>query len=178
MIYMKVKRVPLDSLHIDPANARLHDTINLEAITSSLKRFGQAEPLVVQARTGKVIGGNGRLVVMKKLGWTECDVVELDVDDLTATSLGIALNRTAELADWDDEILAMLLMELRDEDALEGLGFSNDELDALLEDLENENISCTDLDDQDPEEPPDDPVSQMGDLWILGYHRLLHGYTA
>ena len=76
---LKIKRVPIDSLHLDPANARVHDTLNLEAIIGSLKRFGQAEPLVVQANTGRVIGGNGRLVAMKKLGWSECEVVELEV---------------------------------------------------------------------------------------------------
>ena len=102
---LKIKRVPIDSLYLDPSNARIHDTQNLEAITSSLKRFGQAEPLVVQGKTGRVIGGNGRLVAMKKLGWTECEIVELEVDDLTATSLGIALNRTAELAGWDEKTL-------------------------------------------------------------------------
>ncbi|MCI0657681.1 MAG: ParB N-terminal domain-containing protein, partial [Acidobacteria bacterium] len=52
---------------------------NLEAIAGSLARFGQAEPLVVQRGTNRVIAGNGRLVAMKKLGWTECDVVELDL---------------------------------------------------------------------------------------------------
>ena len=77
---LKVRRVPLDSLHLDPANARSHPQENMEAIVASLRRFGQAEPLVVQKRTGRVIGGNGRLVAMKQLGWTECDVVELEVD--------------------------------------------------------------------------------------------------
>ena len=95
---LTVRRVPLDSLHLDPANARLHGEENLDAIAASLARFKQTEPLVVHKPTGRVIGGNGRLVAMKRLGWTHCDVVELDVDGTTATALGIALNRTAELA--------------------------------------------------------------------------------
>ncbi len=66
---LTIQRVPLDSLHLDPANARAHDTRNLAAIEASLARFGQAEPLVVQAGTRRVIGGNGRLVAMGKLGW-------------------------------------------------------------------------------------------------------------
>ena len=66
---------------------------------------------------------------MKQLGWDECDVVELDVDDLTATSLGIALNRTADLATWNDETLAKLLQELRAEDALDGVGYSEQDID-------------------------------------------------
>ena len=77
MTGLEIKRVPLDSIHPDPANAREHGPENLEAIISSLKRFNQAEPLVVQKASGRVIGGNGRLVAMRKLGWKECDVVEL-----------------------------------------------------------------------------------------------------
>src|SRR5436189_89392 len=96
------------SLTLDPSNARLHPDPNLDAIAASLQRFGQAEPLVVQVGTRRVIAGNGRLVAMRKLGWTECDIVELEVDDLKATALGIALNRTAELAEWDEPVLAKL----------------------------------------------------------------------
>lgn len=176
---MEIKRVSIDSLHLDPANARLHDEINLDAILGSLQRFGQAEPLVIQASTGRIIGGNGRLVAMKKLGWTECDIVEVDVDDLTATALGIALNRTAELADWDDSTLARLLQDLRTEDALDGVGFCDDDIDELLEELAQQTDPTEGLTDPDDvPEPPDDPVTMKGDLWILGHHRLLCGDSA
>ncbi len=96
---LTIRRVPLASLVPDPANARAHGEKNLEAIRASLARFGQAEPLVVQRATRRVIGGHGRLAAMKALGWAEADVVELDLDDLQATALGIALNRTGELAE-------------------------------------------------------------------------------
>ncbi len=158
--------VPLTSLHLDPANARLHGTRNLGSIVASLQRFGQAEPLVVQAGTGRVIGGNGRLEAMKTLGWTECDVVELHCDDLTATALGIALNRTAELAEWDDSVLAGLLEELRTEDAIDGVGFSTEDIDALLAELGDE-AGQGDVDDPGPETPPEVPVTRPGDLWVL-----------
>jgi len=171
---LKIKRVPIASLHLDPANARLHGSRNLEAIVASLKQFGQAEPLVVQAGTGKVIGGNGRLIAMKELGWADCDVVELDINQLDATALGIALNRTAELAEWDDQTLARLLQDLRAEDALDGVGYSCDEIDDLLAELDDD-TSPTVLEDPGPEEPPEEPVSRSGDLWILGEHRLLCG---
>ena len=98
---LEIKRVSLDTLKLDPANARAHGERNLEAIVASLQRFGQAEPLVVHAPTGRVIAGNGRLVAMRQLGWEQADVVELDLDELQATALAIALNRTAELAEWD-----------------------------------------------------------------------------
>ncbi len=145
----------------------------MDAIEASLQRFGQAEPLVVHKQTGRVIGGNGRLVAMRKLGWAECDVVEVGVDPIEATALGIALNRTAELAVWDEPALASLLEGLRAEDALAGVGFTDQDIDELLAELQAE--VGNELDDPGPEEPPEDPVSRTGDLWILGDHRLLCG---
>jgi DNA modification methylase len=173
MSQLTIRRVPIDSLNLDPANARLHPDTNLDAITASLKRFGQAEPLVVQAGTSRVIAGNGRLVAMRKLGWAECDIVEVAVDDITATSLGIALNRTAELAEWDEPVLAKLLEQLKKEDALDGVGYSNDELDDLLAKLADENMGEYD-EDQAPL-PLDEAVSRIGDVWVLGDHRLMCG---
>jgi len=121
------------SLH---PTARLHGAGTLEAITASLKRFGQAEPLVVQAGTGMVLAGNGRMDAMKVLGWDECDVVELDVTGLDAAALGIALNRTAELAEWDNPALTALLEQLRAEDSLDGVGYSSGDIDNLLDELQ------------------------------------------
>ena len=106
---LAIRRVPLASLTLDPANARLHPEKNLESLRVSLWRFGQVEPLVVLKESGRVIGGNGRLVAMKAMGWAECDIVELDISNLDATALGVALNRTAELAEWDEQALASLL---------------------------------------------------------------------
>jgi len=167
-------RVPLDALHLDPSNARTHGDQNLSAIEASLARFGQVEPLLVQKGTGCVIGGNGRLVAMRKLGWTECDIVEADVDGTTATALGVALNRTAELATWDEETLGRLLASLRDDDALAGVGFDDADVDRLLEELAAD-AELAELDDPGPGDPPEEPVSHAGDLWLLGRHRLLCG---
>jgi DNA modification methylase len=171
---MLVKRVAIDSLHLDPANARQHGEENMLAIEGSLKRFGQAEPLVVQAKSGRVIGGNGRVQAMKKLGWKECDIVELDIDDLQATALSIALNRTSELGAWDEPALAKILEELRTEDALDGVGYSSQDIDKLLDELKAD-IPPGEVDVPGPEKPPEKPVTKPGDLWILGNHRLLCG---
>jgi DNA modification methylase len=171
---LAIRRVALDTLHLDPANAREHGPENMEAIVGSLKRFQQVEPLVVQKSTGRVIGGNGRLVAMKKLGWTECDIVELDIDDLTATALGIGLNRTSDLASWDEPTLAKLLTELKANDALDGVGYSPEDLDTLLAEL-GDSAGPAEIDDPGPEVPPEEPVTGPGDLWLLGDHRLLSG---
>ena len=168
-----IKRVALSSLSVDPANARLHPENNIEAIKSSLARFGQVEPLVVLRSTGRIIGGNGRLVAMKALGWPECDIVELDLSDIEATALGIALNRTAELAEWDNKALAQLLDALRSEGAADGIGFELADIDALISEVALASRPCGE--DPGPQEPPTKPTTRTGDLWLLGDHRLFCG---
>jgi hypothetical protein len=71
------KTVPLSEIHEDTANARRHPEANMSAITASLRRFGQVEPLIVQKSSQRVIGGNGRLAAMRSLGWTHCRIWEL-----------------------------------------------------------------------------------------------------
>jgi DNA modification methylase len=177
---LTIRRVSVESLHLDPANARQHGERNLESIRSSLQRFGQAEPLVVHKGSGRVIGGNGRLAAMRELGWSECDIVEVDVDEVTATALGIALNRTGELAEWDLPALGSLLETLRTEDALEGVGFDESEIDELLASLDAEVGDVLDVEEDEVPEPPDQATSRRGDLWILGdgRSRLMCGDSA
>ena len=161
-------------LHEDPANARLHPDENLADIRASLKEFGQVEPIVVQKSTGKVVGGNGRLKVMRQLGWEECDVAYVDMSDMKATALGIALNRAGERAEWDTKVLAQLM------EGLEGL---NDELEKSLQELEKEcKIDEEPAGDADAE-PQVDKAAELqkkwqtaqGQLWLIGEHRLLCG---
>jgi DNA modification methylase len=172
---MAFRRVPLTDLHLDPGNVRAHGDVNMQAIVASLQRFGQAEPLVVQRGTGRVIGGNGRLAAMKQLGWTECDIVDVDIDDEQARALGLALNRTAELAAWDEPALATLLEKLRAEDSLDGVGFTDDDLDALVAKLREQEEVDKSVQDDGPDEPPVVATARLGDLWVLGDHRLLCG---
>jgi hypothetical protein len=170
---LTIIRVPLDSLHLDPSNARLHPERNLEAIKGSLARFGQVEPLVVQKGTRRIIGGNGRLVAMRELGFTHADVVEVEIDDHGATALGIALNRSGSLGEWDVPALAALLDSLRAEGALDGVGYTESEIDELLADLDQGGGAL--IDDPGPAEPPANPVTRLGDMWILGEQIILCG---
>jgi DNA modification methylase len=171
-----IKRVAIDSLHPDPANARTHNAANLDAIRGSLLRFGQREPLVVQAGTQRLIAGHGRRDAMKALGWTHCDIVEADFNDVQAAALGVALNRTGELAEWDGPALAAILESLRAENALDGVGFNEpdiqDILDGLLAGLPSDVIQ-----DEAPA-PPDAATNRAGDVWILGNHRMECGDSA
>jgi DNA modification methylase len=165
---MKIERVPIESVHEDPRNARQHPAKNLEAIRGSLERFEQVEPLVVQASTGRVIGGNGRLQVMRELGWEQVEIVRVEVDDQAATALGLALNRTAEIAEWDDRQLAELLREVGD--VAVGVGWDEKELVSFLASVDRKEV----VQDEVPE-PPKVAVTKPGDVWTLGRHRVVCG---
>lgn len=131
---LKIERVSIDALRPDDRNARQHDERNIAAIVASLRLHGQVEALVIQKSTGKIIGGNGRVEAMKRLGWTETDVVYVDVDDAQAVALGITLNRTAETSPgWDFPVLKDLIAEI-DTGAfdIESLGWTKDELETIF----------------------------------------------
>ena len=136
---LTVQTLPLATLVLDPRNPRTHDDRNVQAIRSSLLEHGQVEPLVVQRDTMMVVGGNGRIEAMTALGWEQASCVVLDIDDTQARRLSIALNRTAELAGWDDDTLARHLQALVDLDDwnADDLGFTDAEVDDLLASLDD-----------------------------------------
>jgi ParB-like chromosome segregation protein Spo0J len=131
---LTIVRVELSKLHEDPANARRHGEKNLAAIRAALQEFGQVEPLIVMADTMRVIGGNGRLSVMRELGWSDCGVVLYRGSETEARALAIALNRTGELAEWNGDVLKQTL----DAIAAEGfdvakLGISDEDLSGIVQ---------------------------------------------
>lgn len=168
---MKVESVPIATLSQDPANARKHDDKNLEAIKASLRRFGQQKPIVVDS-SSVVRAGNGTLAAATALGWDSINVVQTDLQGSEATAYAIADNRTAELAEWDESVLAASLSSLADVDEtwLSDLQFSEKELAELVASTQEQEI----IEDEVPDLTTD-PVTQTGDLWILGEHRLLCG---
>jgi ParB-like chromosome segregation protein Spo0J len=112
-VTLKISTVQISSLTPDPENARKHDERNLKAIENSLRQFGQRRPLVVTG-DGVVVAGNGTLQAAKRLGWQEIDVTRTPPEWTyeQARAYAIADNRTAELASWNDTILAEQLIEL------------------------------------------------------------------
>ena len=128
---MNTELVPISDLTPDPANARKHGERNLKAIIDSLRAFGQQKPIVVDGR-GIVVAGNGTLEAAKRLGWEEIAIVRTELDPTQATAFGIADNRTAELAEWDEEVLVSLLDSLDDE-TRDLLAFDDEDLAGLLE---------------------------------------------
>lgn len=173
---MKIKKVKLDSISQDPANLRKHGERNIDAIVASLRKFGQQHPIVIDSK-GIILSGNGRYMAAVKLGWQEIEVVESSLTGSSATAYAIADNRTAELAEWDTTALAETLRALQSEEFdTDAAGYSESEIDALVEGLGSEVLAGDKeiVEDEVPE-PPVDPITKAGDLWILGEHRLLCG---
>ena len=105
--------VEISGLTLDPRNARKHDEGNLSAIAASLRQFGQVKPIVVNRDTKIIEAGNGTFLAAQTLGWSHLAVVFVEHDAAAARGYAIADNRTAELATWDDEMLAGLLEEMQ-----------------------------------------------------------------
>jgi site-specific DNA-methyltransferase (adenine-specific) len=160
---MDIETVKIDELDLDPRNARKHDAKNLKAIADSLEQFGQRKPIVVWGKT--VVAGNGTMAAARSLGWTQISIVRVP-DDWSADQVkayALADNRSAELASWDEQVLASQLLELQEaEFDIELLGFELpvDELQEVVEDEIPEQV---------------EPKSKLGDVWQLGRHRLVCG---
>lgn len=162
---MEVSRRLIVDLLLDPENARKHSQKNLDAIKASLTKFGQRKPIVINSK-GVILAGNGTVEAAKALGWDHIEVaiVPADWDEATARAYALADNRTAELAEWDENVLAKQLLELLDEDFdIEAIGFE--------------------MPEPEIEPEPDDAPSieevehrtQVGQLWKLGDHLLYCG---
>ncbi len=168
-----VEIVPISKLFCSPSNPRLNDAA-VPHVASSLRRFGWQQPIVAR-RSGEVIAGNTRLKAAQSLGMTEVPVWWFDGSDIDAVSFAVADNRTHEFAQWNEAELSRLLEELKKEDALDGVGFSEEDLDALVQKLREQEDVDRDLLDEGADEPPPVAVAKLGDLWCLGEHRLLCG---
>lgn len=136
---MKIEKIKIATLTPDPKNARVHNKKNIEAIASSLREFGQRTPIVLQRRPeGELIvrKGNGTVEAAKSLGWKEIEALVFEEDDVKAQAYAIADNRTGELAEWDETILAELLDDLASEYDVNDLGFDINEFSELMSLLE------------------------------------------
>jgi DNA modification methylase len=169
----------IEALKPDPANPRLHSKKQIRQIAHSIETFGFNVPVLVDAEL-KVIAGHGRLLAYGELGWTE--VPTLCLDHLTpaqARAFMIADNRLTEIASWDDKLLAQQLKDLSLlglDFSIEVTGFEIGEIDlriAALEDMPEQ--ADDDPADAVPELPMRPPLSKIGDVWLLGRHRVMCG---
>ena len=167
----QVERWPLERLIPHARNARTHSEEQVAQIAGSIAEFGFVNPVLV-GDDGVLVAGHGRVLAARKLGLNEAPVIVLS--HLTPTqrrALMIADNQIATNAGWNEEMLSAELAALKDEAFdLELLGFDDADLDRLLAATleESEDI------DEAPE-PPTDPITRPGDIWICGEHRVLCG---
>jgi DNA modification methylase len=168
--------VPLDALRPNPRNARAHSKKQLRQIASSIRKFGFLNPIIVDGDS-TVLAGHGRLAAARLEGLAEVPVIRFDhLSTAQKRAYVIADNRIAEQAGWDREILSIELGELIDLLPVEGMdvsltGFEVPEIDSLMADL-----ATPRPDPADTVPPvPKKAVTQRGDLWQLGKHRLLCG---
>jgi DNA modification methylase len=161
----EVRVMELAALSPAPYNPRTISEEAARGLQASIRRFGLVQPIVWNRRTKHVVGGHQRINALKSLGKTEAQVVVVDVPETEEKALNLTLNNpaiTGEFTDGLQEILAELAVS-------PGIEFEELRLDALL-DLKADAV----VEDEVPE-PPKNPVTRSGDLWILGDHRLLCG---
>lgn len=154
-------------------NARTHSDEQVAQIAASIKEFGFNNPVLISA-DNSIIAGHGRLMAARKLGMPDVPCVVLDhLTDTQRKAYILADNRIALNSGWDSQLLSLEFKDLLDDGIdLKLLGFDADEIDALLNPVE-ETDGLTD-EDAVPE-LPEEPVTKLGDVWILGRHRLMCG---
>jgi DNA modification methylase len=152
-------------------NARTHSPEQIQQIAASIRQWGWTNPILIDEGRA-IIAGHGRLEAARAAGLVEVPTITLaGLGAAQKRALAIADNKLALNAGWDDELLRLELGEL----GLEGfdlglIGFSDLELKDILADRTD---GLTDPDDVP--EPPAEPVTRLGDVWLLGRHRLVCG---
>lgn len=166
----------LDTTAITPfaRNSRTHSDEQVAQVAASIKEFGWTNPILID-ETSTIIAGHGRLMAAQRLGYTSVPTITLNgLTDAQKRAYVIADNKLALNAGWDDEMLAVEIESLLDEGFdLSLTGFEADEIDSLLAEASKVQEGLTD-DDEVPEAPVD-PVSKLGDVWVLGRHRVVCG---
>jgi site-specific DNA-methyltransferase (adenine-specific) len=164
---LQIQEIDLARLRPWEDNPRRNDHA-VDAVAESIRSFGFNVPILCNQNL-TIVAGHTRWKAAQKLGMTTVPVIVVEMNDAQQRAFSIADNKTAEIADWDFPKLRDILEELRSEDIdIKSLGFSDEELRRLLLD---ENAD----EDAVPEVSDTPPVTQPGDLYILGNHRLLCG---
>jgi DNA modification methylase len=168
----KIEWQSVDNLIPYAKNARTHSDEQVAQIAGSIKEFGFNNPVLVD-KDNSIIAGHGRLMAARKLGMDKVPVVQLGhMTEAQRKAYVLADNRIALNSGWDTSMLSLELQDLKDDIDLSLLGFDPDELDALL----NPIVETDGLTDEDAvPDVPDEPKTKLGDIYILGNHRLMCG---
>jgi len=169
---MQIETVKLVALIPYARNSRTHSDAQVAQIAASIKEFGFTNPVLID-ETGSIIAGHGRVMAARKL--TRPDVPCIRLSHLTEAQKKayiIADNKLALNAGWDAEMLSVELADLKDLGFdLDLTGFSADEINALLAPAGTEGLT----DEDAVPEVPESPVTVLGDVWLLGNHRVMCG---
>lgn len=171
---LKITYLPLDKLLPYARNSRTHSDEQVAQIAGSIKEFGFTNPVLVDP-DGGIIAGHGRVMAARKLGMDKVPTICLGhLTDTQRRAYIIADNKLALNAGWDEEMLRLEFADLADAGCdLSMLGFSEDELAAIMDGKVEEVEGMTDPDEAP--EPPEEPVTKLGDVWVMGKHRLMCG---
>ena len=169
---MKIEQVKLDALIPYARNSRTHSDAQVAQIAASIKEFGFTNPVLID-ETGSIIAGHGRVMAARKLAIADVPSIRLThLTEAQKKAYVIADNKLALNAGWDDEMLAVELTDLKDMGFdLDLTGFSTDEIEALLAPVGTEGLT----DEDSVTEVPEAPVTVLGDVWLLGKHRVMCG---
>ncbi|ABK45246.1 ParB domain protein nuclease [Magnetococcus marinus MC-1] len=176
----RIELWPTDRLLPYAGNARTHSDEQVAKVAASMVEFGFTNPILVDGKDG-IIAGHCRLSAAQRIGLAQVPVVVLDhLSDAQRRAYILADNRLALDGGWDESILAAELARLQeDEFNLSLVGFTDEEmrdlLDGFADDMDGDGSGTAAGADEVVPEPPANPVSKTGDLWILGEHRLLCG---
>jgi len=175
---LTVRLAAISSLNACPRNPRIHSAKQLRQIAQSIRTFGFNVPVLVDGDLN-LIAGHGRVMAAQLLGWTAVPTISLGhLTEAQARAFMIADNRLSEISIWDDRLLAEQLQELAALDldfSLEVTGFDMGEVDFRIETLTAPQATGGDPADRLPAESSGPPVSRVGDLWLVGKHRVYCG---
>lgn len=154
-------------------NARTHNDEQVSQICASINEYGFTNPILIDEKNS-IIAGHGRLLAAKKLKMKEVPCIVLcGLTEAQKKAYIIADNKLALNAGWNDELLKVEFENLKELDFdLNLTGFSADEIDAILDNIEDDKEI---VEDEFDEEPPEEPKSKVGDIYQLGNHRLMCG---
>ena len=169
---MQVEQISIETLIPYVNNARTHSDAQVAQIAASIKEFGFNNPVLI-ADDNSIIAGHGRVMAARKLGKDTVPAVRLShLTEMQRKAYILADNKLALNADWDNSLLAIELADLKDLGFDTDLtGFSADEIATLMPVELTEGLT----DEDEVPEAPVDPVTKLGDVWVLGKHRLMCG---